>query len=213
MDSARIASELQRDGYALVHDVIGRDAIDCLCAGLSNFSDGHARDGRTYAARNLLQVPAIAELACSRKVRGLVESVLGLDAFAVRGLLFDKLPEANWGLPWHQDLSIAVRERRQAPSFGPWSVKDGVTHVQPPETIMAGMLAVRVHLDVADRSKGAARDWRFARERPSVGRRDRGFGRVRQGGVDRRSRRQCAFLCARSCYTPRRRPNRPCTAG
>jgi ectoine hydroxylase-related dioxygenase (phytanoyl-CoA dioxygenase family) len=75
----------------------------------------------------------------------------------VRGLLFNKLPEANWAVPWHQDLTIAVRERRQAPGFGPWSLKDGVVHVQPPDEVIARMVSVRIHLDDTDAQNGALR--------------------------------------------------------
>jgi hypothetical protein len=64
-------------------------------------------------------------------MRRLVEPVLGWDAFAVRGILFDKLPGANWKVPWHQDCVIAVHERMDSPGWEPWSVKEGVAHVRP----------------------------------------------------------------------------------
>jgi ectoine hydroxylase-related dioxygenase (phytanoyl-CoA dioxygenase family) len=80
-------------------------------------------------------------------MRRLVEPVLGPHAFAVRGILFNKLPGANWKVPWHQDCAIAVRERRDVPGWGRWSVKDGVPHVRPPAEVLARMLAVRIHLD------------------------------------------------------------------
>lgn len=57
-------------------------------------------------------------------MRQLVESVLGPKAFAVRGIIFSKLPGANWKVPWHQDWTIAVRERRGAPGGGPWWVSN-----------------------------------------------------------------------------------------
>jgi ectoine hydroxylase-related dioxygenase (phytanoyl-CoA dioxygenase family) len=104
-----------------------------------------------------LNIPEIVTLAGSPAIRGLVMPVLGERAAAVRGLLFNKVAEANWAVPWHQDLTIAVQERREAPCFGPWSVKDGVVHVQPPVEVMAGMLAVRIHLDDAFASNGALR--------------------------------------------------------
>ena len=104
--------------------------------------------GRVYAVRNLMAaVPAVAELAASSGVRGCVEPVLGSGAFPVRALLFDKTPGANWKVAWHQDLSIAVRERVDVPGFGPWSIKAGVQHVQPPLAVLERMLTVRVHLD------------------------------------------------------------------
>ena len=75
----------------------------------------------------------------------------------VRAIYFDKSPEANWLVPWHQDLTVALRSRREVPGFGPWSVKDGVPHVQPPVERLEQMLTVRLHLDDADEGNGALR--------------------------------------------------------
>jgi hypothetical protein len=72
---------------------------------------------------------------------------LGSDARPVRAILFDKSPETNWALGWHQDRTIAVAERREVDGFGPWTVKQGMQHVAPPFELLAGMLTMRVHLD------------------------------------------------------------------
>jgi ectoine hydroxylase-related dioxygenase (phytanoyl-CoA dioxygenase family) len=60
-------------------------------------------------------------------------------------------------VPWHQDVTIAVRERVDAAGFGPWSIKQGVTHVQPPSGILAQMISVRLHLDDCPECNGALR--------------------------------------------------------
>lgn len=65
----------------------------------------------------------------------------------VRAILFDKSATNNWALGWHQDRTIAVRERTDAPGFGPWSVKKGVTHVEPPFALIEAMSTLRIHLD------------------------------------------------------------------
>jgi ectoine hydroxylase-related dioxygenase (phytanoyl-CoA dioxygenase family) len=75
----------------------------------------------------------------------------------VRGILFDKSPDANWLVPWHQDLTIAVRERFEAEGFSAWSKKDGIPHVQPPVALLEQMLTIRLHLDGADETNGALR--------------------------------------------------------
>jgi ectoine hydroxylase-related dioxygenase (phytanoyl-CoA dioxygenase family) len=99
----------------------------------------------------------VRTIARSGVVRSLVEPVLGPNCFAVRGILFDKTPEANWKVVWHQDLTIAVQQKREAPGFGPWSEKAGVTHVQPPMEILERMLAVRLHLDDCGMENGPLR--------------------------------------------------------
>ncbi len=65
----------------------------------------------------------------------------------VRCVLFDKTPDANWAVPWHQDRTIALAARHEVPGYGPWSVKQGVDHVEPPFSVMAAMLTLRLHLD------------------------------------------------------------------
>lgn len=71
----------------------------------------------------------------------------GEGARPVRAILFDKSPAANWSLAWHQDRTICVRERREAPGFGPWTVKAGLLHVAPPFDLLARMVTIRIHLD------------------------------------------------------------------
>jgi ectoine hydroxylase-related dioxygenase (phytanoyl-CoA dioxygenase family) len=68
---------------------------------------------------------------------------------------FDKTPESNWRVPWHQDLAIAVAERIETPGFTGWSVKDGVTHAHPPQRILENMVTVRLHLDDCNLNNGA----------------------------------------------------------
>lgn len=74
-------------------------------------------------------------------------SVLGRDARPVRAVLFNKSAEANWSLAWHQDRTICVKERREAPGFGPWTVKSGLLHVAPPFDLLSRMVTLRAHLD------------------------------------------------------------------
>ena len=105
--------------------------------------------------RNLLELPEISSLAKSAPVRELSEAVLGERAFAVRGILFDKIPEANWKVPWHQDVTIAVRAKEDVEGFGPWSTKAGILHVQPPAQVLERMISIRLHLDACDESNGA----------------------------------------------------------
>ena len=68
----------------------------------------------------------------------------------VRAVLFDKTPESNWVVPWHQDRTIAVKQRVDQDGFGPWSIKDGMQHVEPPFALLSHMVTLRLHLDACD---------------------------------------------------------------
>ena len=158
-----IPGRIERYGFAVVEAALDPSVVEALVVALGGLVAGASpsaldRGGEVYASRNLLRdVPAVRSLARSAAVRALVEPVLGPGAFPVRGLLFDKTPGANWTVPWHQDLAVAVRERRDAPGFRAWTVKAGVPHVQPPASVLAAMLTVRLHLDACGPDNGPLR--------------------------------------------------------
>ena len=137
---------LERDGFAVVRGVIDAARVEALRAVLG---------GETHAQRNLLDIGEVREMALA--LRPIMASYLGAECFAVRGTLFDKIADANWHVPWHQDLTILVRERRDFEGFGPWTVKAGRIAVQPPVEVLEQMLAVRVHLDDCPPENGALR--------------------------------------------------------
>lgn len=152
-----MTSQIEDDGYAIQEGAVTDSEIGELIDVLERQQDGERlqRNGKIFALRNLLDLPEISGLAKAAEVRELAEAVLGEKAFAVRGILFDKIPEANWKVPWHQDVTIAVRARENVEGFGPWSMKAGVHHVQPPARVLERMISVRLHLDACDESNGA----------------------------------------------------------
>jgi hypothetical protein len=148
-------------GFAVLKDVLTEGEVAGLIADLAYVGNDRSvrrRGSSSYGIRNLLQLaPAVRALAHSFKLRHIVDRLAGPKAKPVRGIYFDKTPEANWSVSWHQDLSIAVRGQEDVDGFGGWSVKAGVPHVQPPVEILATMLTIRLHLDDTDEQNGALR--------------------------------------------------------
>jgi ectoine hydroxylase-related dioxygenase (phytanoyl-CoA dioxygenase family) len=170
------------DGFATVPGVLSLDEVAALRDACPPAGE-HRRGG----IRNVLErSPQFRALACSAAVRGLVEPLLGRGAFAVRATLFDKTPDANWKVPWHQDLTIAVQRRVDTPGFSVWSVKDGVDHVQPPGEILEQMLAVRIHLDDCGADNGPLR----------VIRASHSLGRLADAGIEQAVASGDEVVCA-----------------
>ena len=110
----------------------------------------------SHAARNALRrAPEVSACADRWARHPAIRAALGDGAFPVRGLIFDKIPGANWQVPWHRDRLIAVQRRIALPGWGTWSVKDGVCHVDPPEPWSSRRLAIRIHLDDCPAGNGA----------------------------------------------------------
>ena len=100
------------------------------------------------AGLRLHDIDGLARLLDAGSVIGdLAGEASGPAARPVRAILFDKSPAANWSLAWHQDRTIAVRRRVDTAGFGPWSVKQGLQHVEPPFALIERMVTLRVHLD------------------------------------------------------------------
>lgn len=89
-------------------------------------------------------------LNSSGPVGARVAQILGPSARAVRAILFDKSDGRNWALGWHQDRTIAVMRQYDVSGFGPWSIKQGIQHVEPPFEVIEAMITARIHLDPVD---------------------------------------------------------------
>lgn len=134
----------ERDGAALFNGVLTPGEVADLRERLDPAIDG--RPGR-----RLPDDSATGDLlAVDGKVGRIAAGLISAAAKPVRAVLFDKTPDANWIVAWHQDRTICVRERIETPGFGPWSTKDGLLHVAPPIAVLEGMATLRLHLDDCD---------------------------------------------------------------
>src|SRR5690348_7837009 len=101
--------ELEQQGFAVVPRVIEANEQQELLSTLGPVSSA----GR----RGLLAVRAVAELARSPRFLALVRPHLPSEPFSVRAIYFDKSSDTNWLVPWHQDLSLALRAHAEVPGF------------------------------------------------------------------------------------------------
>lgn len=140
------------DGFSIFENVIPKNVVEVLLNALGNELGSHRAGTRQLHQR----IPAIRAFIQNSELARLIR-VLIPGGFPIRSILFDKTPEANWRVAWHQDLSICVKERHNVPGFSAWSVKEGIHHVQPPTGVLQQMLAVRLHLDDCGMDNGPLR--------------------------------------------------------
>jgi ectoine hydroxylase-related dioxygenase (phytanoyl-CoA dioxygenase family) len=153
-----LAVLLEQQGFCLVPGVADTGLIESLKRTLADADCARSeRRGQTYGARNLLALAEVRAVAALPAVIFRLQPILGERFRAVRSIFFDKTAEANWPALWHQDLSLAVRERRELPGWSNWSVKRGIPHVQPPVETLDRMVTMRLHLDDCPVENGALR--------------------------------------------------------
>ena len=145
--------DFDRDGFQLIRSAVGTAPVNewlrAAARRMETAPEGQVtRHGEPYAMRGIVaQCPYIA--ACIREtvLPRLIRPILGRDARLVRSLLLDKTPENNWGVPWHRDMTIAVKQKADVAGFSGWREKGEGWYVEPPVQLLEEMVTVRVHLD------------------------------------------------------------------
>lgn len=159
----RLASQIEHDGFASLPGVFPPDKVDTIVRALTESLEDPAGEGtiRTegggvYAARNVLTLwPDAATVWRQHPLPEVLTTILGPAFGLVRVLFFDKPPDQTWALPWHKDLTIAVRNNRLPSSgFRAPTCKAGVPHVEAPQKVLQSMLTVRIHLDEITEENG-----------------------------------------------------------
>ena len=146
-----------------------RECIRELAAALADLP-GEAAGVRIHGIRAL--DPLLVPDGC---IGAVAATILGPLARPVRAILFNKTEATNWSLAWHQDRTIAVKAPREAPGFGPWTVKSGLHHVEPPFDLLSRMVTLRAHLD----------DVPSANAPLLIAPRSHSFGRIPDGEIDK----------------------------
>ena len=141
---------LEPDGFAIVRSVLSDSHVETL----RKEADAVAASAGSACVRHLRSRSRIfADLSICQALLSLLPAPLR----PVRSILFDKTPDENWPVAWHQDLTITVAQQQDIAGYGPWSQKDGAPHVQPPLSLLQNMITIRLHLDETPASNGALR--------------------------------------------------------
>jgi len=146
-------NSLEPQGFEIVPDCLQPSVVNALIAAFDHASLHRSRAGM----RNALQLETVRSLALDPLLLNFAKGALGSQAFPFRATLFDKSPDSNWLVVWHQDTALPLRERRDVTGWGPWSVKEGVTCAHAPAEALEQVLAIRIHLDDSTTENGPLR--------------------------------------------------------
>jgi hypothetical protein len=159
--STKILENVIEHGIAIVPQVLASAEVDAIVSELSKaLVVGRPgvldQSGRIYAARSILQLwPPVADVWRRSPLPEILRQILGPKFGVVRVLFFDKPPDQTWSLPWHKDLTIAVKNNRiPSEDFTHPTTKSGVPHVEAGQPVLEEMLTARIHLDDVTEENG-----------------------------------------------------------
>lgn len=138
-------------GHALVPRLFGAAEMADLARALGAIFAGGA------GQRALLGLPEVRATAEQAGARLAALGLLRSGAPAIQAIAFNKTPQTNWKVAWHQDLQFPFVGADRTPGCSGFCRKDGLEYGQPPDEVLAGLLAVRLHLDACDAGNGPLR--------------------------------------------------------
>lgn len=103
----------------------------------------------------------------------------------VRTIFFNKTQKTNWLVPWHQDLTVALKEKKKHPDFKNWTLKKSIPHAEAPISLLEKMITLRIFLDPADEKNGGL--WVLPKSHR--------FGRVKQNQIEKIIERSPKEIC------------------
>lgn len=139
------------NGFEIIDDLLSQHQISSINKELGSVNLPISTGGIRNAEKKF---SFVKELIASNTLIDSVKQYLNGESKLVRAILFDKTSENNWLVTWHQDRTVAVSEKFDDPKWGPWSIKDGVHHVQPPLAVLNKMITFRIHMDDTDEQNG-----------------------------------------------------------
>ena len=107
--------------------------------------------------RCLLDWPIVRRIVTT--VRGTLAEAgrLPISAVAIQAIAFDKTPDTNWKVTWHQDVMFPFARPVETAGFTLPLRMDDVDYARPSRSVLESLLAVRIHLDDCDEANGPLR--------------------------------------------------------
>lgn len=112
---------------------------------------------QAFGVRQILRrSPELAKVILTPQLKSLIRRIQPR-VQVIRSIYFNKPPQANWIVNWHQDLTINLRQKITYPGFKNWRVLKDRVVTQPPMDVLNNMFTLRVHLDDCNEQNGALR--------------------------------------------------------
>lgn len=146
-------TELEDKGFEIIEEVYTEQEVNEILAILV----AKEYESQFGVREFLLDNPEIAEKVFTPKLLGIIETISPNCDKSIKSIYFNKPPSANWIVNWHQDLTINLKGKGDAPNFKHWRVSQERTIVQPTREILESIFTIRIHLDDCTKENGALR--------------------------------------------------------
>jgi ectoine hydroxylase-related dioxygenase (phytanoyl-CoA dioxygenase family) len=145
------SSSLPSNGFEITRNLMSLEWIDHILHDIEQTALDIDVTGIRHIDKKL---PSVSAYLASAEFAENAKSYLTSEHRLVRAILFNKTPDTNWYVTWHQDKTVSVSDKFDSPEWKNWSLKENVLHVQPPLAVLETMVTIRIHLDHASQDNG-----------------------------------------------------------
>jgi len=152
-------NNIAQNGFTILNDIYTGDEINAILNTISKTDQSNPTFRKTndlFAIRQFLkEMPEVKQLVFNDRLKQCINQLSGAGYFIVKSIYFDKPPQSNWFVAWHQDLTISVDGKANIPGYNSWTNKLNQFAVQPPVNILRDNFTVRIHLEDTNEDNGA----------------------------------------------------------
>jgi hypothetical protein len=149
-----ILKKVEYKGFAILNSVFGRKEINLMRGTIHNYQKENPYE-EPHAIRNLFgKIPALQKIVFNSNLLTIIGRI-NQNLFLTKAIYFDKSPDTNWYVTWHQDATINVKAKVDVEGFSGWTTKEGFYGVCPPEEVLRKTITIRIHLDDTNDQNGA----------------------------------------------------------
>ncbi len=107
----------------MLHNIFNRKELNTIKSKLYNYFKKAELGDNVHAVRDILQrIPDLKPLLLNKRLIHILKKI-NPNLFLTKAIFFDKTPEANWYVTWHQDTVIQVTEKIETEGFSGWTRK------------------------------------------------------------------------------------------
>lgn len=139
------------NGFEIIEDFISENWLYAILKEIEHSEVSTEISGVRHINKKL---SSVAEYLNSREFKEKSSPFVAQNAQLVRAILFNKSPESNWYVTWHQDKTVSVSAQFEEAGWRAWSIKENTLHAQPPLGVLETMVTIRIHLDATPKENG-----------------------------------------------------------
>lgn len=144
---------LDQNGFEIIQNIYSTDEIDEIVQLVESLD----LENRFGVREFLSDHPAITKKVFTARLIEIVKHIAPNCDKSIKSIFFDKPPQANWIVNWHQDLTINLTNQKEVDGFKNWRKTNERIIVQPDTKMLESIFTIRIHLDDCTEENGALR--------------------------------------------------------